>query len=122
MDGYEVLQARVEAMFRNVEQIPKTITRGLLTLKLASREAFVDGVDVLLTSKGYTLLQFFIQNENSVMSADYVYESLWGQPMAGDSNALDIAVLRLRKNKLSGCCYTISTEYGNGYRFERRES
>ncbi|MDR0839916.1 MAG: response regulator transcription factor [Christensenellaceae bacterium] len=117
---YEVLQARVEAMFRNVEQVPETVTRGLLTLKLTSREAFVNGADLLLTAKEYTLLQFFVQNENRAMSAEYVYESVWGQPMAGDSQALITAVSRLRK-KMTGCGYTISSEYGNGYCFGRGE-
>jgi DNA-binding response OmpR family regulator len=118
---YEVLLARLEAMFRNVEQVPETVTRGSLTLKPTSREAFVNGADLLLTTKEYTLLQFFVQNENRIMSAEYVYESVWGQPMAGDSQALSIAVSRLRK-KITGCGYTISAEYGTGYCFECGES
>jgi len=117
---YDVLTARVEAMFRNVEQVPETVTRGLLTLKLTPREAYVNGTNLLLTSKEYALLQFFVQHENRIMSAGYLYESVWGQPMAGDSQALSSAVSRLRK-KLRGCGYTISAEYRNGYCFERGE-
>jgi len=117
---YDVLTARVEAMFRNVEQMPETVTRGLLTIKLASRAAYVNDMNLQLTAKEFALLQFFIQNENRVMSAGYVYESVWGQPMAGDSQALTSAVSRLRK-KLRGCGYTISAEYGTGYCFERGE-
>jgi len=40
--------------------------------------------------------------------------------LAEDSQALGSAVSRLRK-KLTGCGYTISDGYENGYRFERGE-
>ncbi len=116
---YEVLLARVRAMFRNVEQMPETLTVGGLTLRLMSREARVNGVDPL-SPKEYDLLQFFVQNRDRSMSAAYVYESVWGQPMAGDSRALNSMVSRMRK-KLKGCGYTVTSEYGGGYRFERGE-
>jgi DNA-binding response OmpR family regulator len=61
-----------------------------------------------------------MQNENRVLETDYIYEKVWGQPMAGDSQALGKAVPRLR-TKLKGSGYTITSEYGNGYRFERGE-
>jgi DNA-binding response OmpR family regulator len=118
---FAVLLARLRRLLQSVEQVPETVTRGLLTLKLTPMEAYVNGVVLGLTPKDFSLLQFFIQNENRVLTADYVYEKVWGQPMAGDSRAFGNAVSRLRK-KLVGCGYTISAEYGNGYRFERGEA
>lgn len=117
---YGVLLARVEAMFRNMEQMPKTITKGTLTLKSAAGEAYVNGNNLMLTPKDFFVLQFFVQNENILMRTEYIYETVWGQPMVGDSQALMKAVSRLR-SKLTGCGYTITMEYGNGYRFERSE-
>jgi DNA-binding response OmpR family regulator len=58
-----------------------------------------------------------MQNENRLMMAKQIYESVWGQPMANDSRALGNAVSRLRQ-KLRDSGYTISAEYGNGYIFE----
>jgi DNA-binding response OmpR family regulator len=52
-------------------------------------------------------------------SAD-VYEAVWGQPMSGDPQTVHRAVSRLRK-KIAGCGYTISSDYKNGYCFERGE-
>jgi len=117
---YEVLLARVEAMFRNVEQMPERITRGTLSLNVLSGQAFVKNDDLLLAKKEFNLLLLFVQNEDTVMSAEYLYEKIWGQKMAGDSRALGNVVSRLRQ-KMKGSGYTISTEYGNGYRFERGE-
>jgi DNA-binding response OmpR family regulator len=115
---FEVLLARLTHLLKSAEQMPEVITRGTLTLKPVSREAFVNGEDLRLTPKDYSLLHFFVQNENTLLLTDFLYESVWGQPMSGDSKALGVAVSRLRK-KLAGCGYTISTEYKNGYRFER---
>jgi DNA-binding response OmpR family regulator len=117
---YEVLLARVEVMFRNVEQMPESITKGTLTLKPTPGEAYINGKNLLLTPKDYAILQFFVQNDDRVMSAGYIYENGWGQPMTGDSQALMSAISRLRK-KLCGCGYTITMEYGSGYCFERSE-
>jgi DNA-binding response OmpR family regulator len=64
----------------------------------------------------YALLQFFVQNENRTVESEVIYEKVWGQRMADDSQALIKAVSRLRK-KLSGSGCAITMTYGNGYRF-----
>ena len=117
---FGVLLARIEALLRRASQVPETLTRGLLTLNLTSMVAFVAGQNLGLTPKDYALLQFFVQNENHLMGADYIYEKVWGQPMVGDSQALNTIISRLRK-KLAGCGYTITAIYRQGYVFERWE-
>ena len=117
---YEVLLVRLERLLKNAEQVPETITRGLLTLYLTPQKALVDGADLTLTPKDFAMLQFFVQNEGALMSAGHIYEKVWGQQMGGDSQALTNAVSRLRK-KLCGCGYTITAQYGSGYMFERGE-
>ena len=115
---FEVLLVRLLRLIQGAEQVPEIVTKGLLTLKLIPREAYVNGKNLLLTPKFYSLLQFLIQNENRMIGAEKIYEAVWGRPMAGNSQALHTAVSRLR-SKLKGCGYTITTGYGNGYRFER---
>ncbi len=117
---YKVLLARVEAMLRNVEQLPQVLTRGALTLKIMSDEAYCSGENLNLTQKEFSLLVVFVQHQGRIMSAEYLYEQVWGKPMAGDPNAVKKAISNLRK-KLSGCGYTVSNEYRGGYRFERGE-
>ena len=115
---FEVLLVRLRRLLKNAEQIPETITRGQLTLNITSRKAVVGGTDLLLTPRDFTLLQFFVQNEDCLLGAEFIYEKVWGQWMAEDSQALQNAVSRLRK-KLCGCGYIIMSDYGSGYRFER---
>ena len=117
---FEVLLARLERLLQRAEQIPETIKRDLISLDILSRKAFVKDVDLLLTPRDFSLLQFFIQNENRLLDTDFIYEKVWGHSMGEDSQALTNAISRLRK-KLLGCGYTISMEYNTGYRFERGE-
>ena len=113
------LLARVKVLLRKAGSMPKIITKGSLTLRLNSNQAFVNGVDIGLShSIEFSLLRIFVQEENRVLSAEYLYEEVWGQPMAGSEAAIRTAVSAVRK-KLDGSGYTIDTVYGKGYRFER---
>jgi DNA-binding response OmpR family regulator len=114
---YDVLLARVRKMLTLSRRVPETITRGALTLKLTSMVAYLNDEDMLLSQKEFSLLLFFVQRENSVMSADYVYEQVWGQPMQGNKAALEKMIYRLRQSlKGSGC--DIFTKRGQGYYFQ----
>ena len=114
---YGVLLARVETMFRNVEQIPEQIKKGAITLKIRSMEVCFAGKKARLPPVEFYLLQFFIENEGKDLKAEYLYEKVWGTDMNDDPNAVRITVKRLRE-KIAGSGYAISTVYGGGYRFE----
>jgi len=113
------LVARVKTLLRKAKRIPDTISNGTLTLRVSSNQAFVNGVDIGLSENiEFSLLCIFVQNENRYLSAEYLYEKVWGQPMLGNDNALKNAVSKLRK-KLEESEFTITTERGSGYCFER---
>jgi len=114
------LMARVEAAMRRREiGVPvKTLTKGPLTLNLVSAQVFLNGRDLLFSQKDFTLLLLFAQNEGKIMSADYIYENAWGQPMVGDSQAVQIAISRLRK-KIGPAGYIIPSVRGQGYVFKK---
>jgi len=118
-DNDELL-LRIESLLRRAEQMPKIITKGALTLRVNSNQAFVNGVDILLGQNiEFSLLNIFVQAENKTLHTEYLYEEVWGQPMAEDDNAVRKAVNRLR-TKLEHSGYTIITEHGKGYRFEQK--
>jgi DNA-binding response OmpR family regulator len=117
---FDLLVLRLNILLKRAEEVPETLTRGGLTLKLTSQEAFMNGVNLRLPPNEYKLLQFFIQNERRELSGDYLYESVWGQPMIGAPTALRVAVSHLRK-KLADSGYFIITTRGSGYSFESYE-
>jgi DNA-binding response OmpR family regulator len=114
---FGVLLARVEAILRRASIVPERIAYGSLTIDLLSGQAFISGEDMLLTQKEFALLVLFTHNENRGMSADYLYEKVWGHPMNNNAGALKNQVSNLRK-KLEGSGYVISSTRGEGYCFE----
>lgn len=114
---FEVLHVRLLRLLQNAEQVPETIARGSFSLNLTSMTAHLNGEDMLLTQKEFALLLLFLQNEGKTMSAEYIYEKVWGQNMAGDIRAVKFQVSNLRK-KIEGSGYAIPAVRGGGYRFE----
>ncbi|MCL1829540.1 MAG: response regulator transcription factor [Oscillospiraceae bacterium] len=113
-----VFLKRVEALLRRASLVPDILEIGPLELEPASARAFLNGEDMVLSQKEYTLLQQFVQRPEITVSAGYLYEKVWGREMAGDAGSLKTMIYRLRK-KLEGSGYTITAERGEGYIFER---
>ncbi|MCL1917661.1 MAG: response regulator transcription factor [Peptococcaceae bacterium] len=112
-----VFLTHLEALLRRASIVPDTIVFGPYRLEPMSCTAYLNGENMFLAQKEFALLQQFLQHPDKTMNAEYLYKKAWGRPMAGDPRALGNAVSRLRQ-KMKGCGYTISAEYGNGYRFE----
>ncbi len=116
---FNVLLARVEALIRRAEQMPEVFRRGALKLDVMAGQALLEGEDLLLTKKEISLLLLFVQNEGRAISAEYIYEKVWGQPMAHSTQAVKKAVSRLRE-KLTESEYTVLAVRGKGYCFEKQ--
>ena len=115
---YDVLIAKIEAMLRNIEQIPERVEYGALTINLMSGRAFLHGEDMLLTQKEFYVLLLFTQRQGRMISGEYLYEKAWGNVMNKNNQAVKKTISRLR-SKLEGSGYTINAERGAGYCFEK---
>lgn len=88
------------------------------------RRVLVHNKDIILTSKEYDLLLYFISNKNRVVSKSALAEHLWGD----NSDRLDNFdfiynhVKNLRKKLLEKKCEDyLQTIYGIGYNFKIQE-
>ena len=96
----------------------KTLIFGSLTLDIVSGLAYVDGVDLLLTKKEFSLLLVFAQNKGVTLGAEYLFKEVWNLSFVYDKTLRKhISALR---NKLAAvnCGYDVATVYGKGYRFD----
>jgi DNA-binding response OmpR family regulator len=81
------------------------------------KKIFAEKVSILRLSRlclkicYYGVLLWFVQNEKSVVSAEYLCEKIWKAPLAGGGSAVKNAVSRLRKKTESGG-YTITPRCG----------
>lgn len=98
--------ARVKAQLRLVQmnrrdmEKAKTLTRGPLSLDTVALRAFLNGADMQLSAREFSVLLFLVKNEGRTLPAEEIYEGAWNQPLAGNANALWKCMSRL-KNKLA---------------------
>jgi len=115
---YEVLLARLEAMFRNMEHVPEALVVGPLKLDLFANIAYLNDVNLKLTQKDFDILLLLSQNEDVPYKAESIYERIWAQPMMGDKNAIQAAISKLRK-KIERSGYDIKMIRRKGYVFKK---
>jgi len=118
--AFGVLLVRLNNLLKNAERIQETITKGALSIDTVARRAYVSGADINLQIKQFALLLTLVQSESEILSTPYLYETVWGQPMNRDSQALRRVVSEVR-SKIAGCGYSIISERGEGYRFVQSE-
>ena len=119
----EELLVRVEAAMRRrlMGKAPiQTIRKGMLTLDILATQALINGKDLVLSPKEFSLLLLFVQNEEKLISAESVYEKAWRLPLVDDKNSLKVTISRLRQ-KIEPAGYVISSLRGQGYIFCEKE-
>ena len=115
------LNARIKAIVRRKNFDGKDeIVVNEIRISIPSREVFIDGKPLSLTSKEYALLLFFIASKNKVITKNAIAEHLWGDDM-DQSDSFDFIythIKNLRKKMLDkGGEDYIKTIYGIGYNF-----
>ncbi len=113
-------QIRLARMNRREAEEQRTLVRDTLTLDLFAQRAYLDGKDMLLTQKEYSLLLLLARSGEEPLSSEYLYQTVWNMPMAADNRTLKKHISTVRRKMEEGNCkYTISAVYGKGYTFER---
>jgi DNA-binding response OmpR family regulator len=93
----EELSARLRAILRRT--MPDKTTKlkcGDLILDTVSHIAIRDGKEIELTTKEYTLLEYFMRNKNRILSRSTITQHVWKHNFDPDSNIIDVYVKRLR--------------------------
>jgi DNA-binding response OmpR family regulator len=117
------LVARVDAVLRRLDvALPRVepLTIGDLTLDPAARRAFVRGVEIGLTQRGFDVLLFLAQHPGQVFSRDDLMRSVWHYSFYTDTSTVTVHIRRLRsKIELDPANPRhLRTVWGVGYRFE----
>ena len=82
-----------------------------------SRRVLVDGEEIKLTNKEYSILVYFIENKDIVISREKLLENIWGYDFIGESRTIDVHVKELRKKMGDLNGNLIETIWSVGYRF-----
>jgi two-component system KDP operon response regulator KdpE len=122
------LLARVRAVLRRAALPPSTeepvaYNDGYLTVNLTERRVTVQGEPVKLTPTEFRLLAQLVENADRALTYGQLLEKVWGWEYKDDIDYVRIYIwhLRQRIEEDPSQPQYILTEYGVGYRFERRQ-
>jgi Response regulators consisting of a CheY-like receiver domain and a winged-helix DNA-binding domain len=116
--SYAVLLAHLRALIRRgARERPTVLEAGDLRLDPAARRAWRGGVDLGLTTRELSLLEFLLRRRGEVVSKREIVEHVWNDDFRGDPNIVEVYVGHLR-NKLDRPFDRafIETVRGAGYR------
>lgn len=118
--AFSELVARVRALLRR-EALSKSsqLQVGDLVMDTLTREVWRGEKKIELTTKEYTLLEYFMRHPHMVVTRTMLLEKVWDYDFEGMSNIIDVYIRRLRfKLGEEGAKSIIETVRGAGYRLK----
>jgi len=111
---FEELIARVRVRLRDDGSREQSrLEVGGITLDIRSRQTTVDGEQVTLTAREFTLLETLMRHPGQMLSREQLLSHVWGYDYDPGSNVVDVYIGYLRR-KLGESA--IETVRGMGYR------
>ena len=111
--------ARVKALIKRSNQTileAQTLRFGDLEMDLTSHLVSRSGQMINLTSKEFQLLEYFLRNQEKVLSKAEIAENIWEVEDENSSNLIEVYVNYLRKKVDKGfSSKLIHTQFGMGY-------
>jgi len=96
--GTAELLARVRTLLRRGAAVivESQFQAADLSVDLVSRKVTRGATRITLTSKEFTLLEFFLRHQGEVLPRSLIASQVWDMNFDSDTNAIDVAVKRLR--------------------------
>jgi two-component system, OmpR family, response regulator len=116
--SFVVLFARLRALVRRgAPERPAVLTAGDLELDPASRRVSRAGVELNLTPREFSILEFLMRHRGTVVSKSEIVRSIWDSNYTGDENIVEVYIGYLRRKvDLPLSANHIETVRGVGYR------
>ncbi len=98
--SFEELLARIRALLRRNSADKNNILRaGELKLDTQSHKAFRNDIEIQLTAKEYSILEYLMRNKNRVISRTKLSEHIYEFHFDPETNVIDVHINKLR-NKI----------------------
>lgn len=99
---FEELLARIRAMTRKkTGKRSNVFTLGDLQVDAQSHTVTRGGQEINLLPKEFTILEYMIRNQGTVLSREQLENQIWNYERSGSSNNIDVYISKLRK-KIDG--------------------
>jgi len=115
--SFDELLARVRALLRRQKEKRQIVlTLNGLRVDTITREVTRDGKLIELTSKEYSILEYFLKNRNRILTKSQIAEHVWNYDFEYNSNIVEVYVRYLRRKIDDGFDEKlIHTIRGGGY-------
>lgn len=115
----DILLAKIRGIFKR-KYAMEEIAEGNLRLNTINRTLMVKGKSVDVTEKEFALLKLLIENKNSTLKKEYIFNSIWGSDSDSELQTLTVHIKWLREKieEEPKKPKHIITVWGVGYRFE----
>jgi len=112
--------ARIKALTRrHLVDRTSMLAAGPISLDTGARQLTVRDTYVPLTAKEYAILEYFMLNQNQLITREQVIQHVWNFEFEGGRNLIEVYIGRLRKKIVeAGAGDPFATLRGAGYRFE----
>jgi len=118
--SFVVLVARLRALVRRgVRPRPSALVAGDLRLDPAARSCTRDGVDIALTPREFSLLEYLLRRAGEVVRKTEILEHVWDYDFDGDPNIVEVYAGYLRRKiDVPFGRHALETVRGAGYRLD----
>lgn len=121
------LTARVRSQIRRYTLLgsapasPDSLKIGGVQIRYEDKQVTVDGEQVFLTPKEYSILKFLMEHTGECFSPPEIYRAVWGDVPIGVNNAVAVHMRHLREKIEinSASPRYLKVVWGKGYKFER---
>lgn len=119
--AFDELLARIRALLRRSLPVEQEVLEFEdLVLVPSTRDASRSDMPLELTAREFELLEFLMRHPRQVLSRDLIFARVWGSDFLGESNVIDVHVMRLRDKLEAGDRpRLIHTIRGAGYSLRR---
>ncbi len=95
---FKELEARIRSLLRRkFVQVNKIITCGNLSIDTTKKIAYSNDIEINLTKKEFSLLEYFMLNQDIIISQNELIEHVWDGSVDLFSNAIRVHIASLRK-------------------------
>ena len=113
--SFEELLARVRALGRRpAEMLDKTLKVGKIDLDPVKFTTVVNGKEVRLSSKEFSLLEYLMRQAGQIVTKDQIIAHVWNYEANILPNTIEVYIRNLRKKGVE-----ISTIRGFGYKIDK---
>jgi len=112
---FSELLARIKVQLRSKNLANGYLVLGPIKLSPDSHQAFKDDIEVVLTQKEFSLLEYLMRNKGKVCTRTKIIEHVWDIHFDADTSVIDVYINFIRKKLGLGPKEFIFTLRGVGY-------